>query len=304
MHTPESQSLFISRDTTLTKAGLMSGNRPVELGHREQFAQFVFLTEAAVVDILSSVFPVAVAVPLENGGVQPSSELAWQHYTRQVMALRSHGSNTEEFRSTGRTILQWCQAAVLAGVTGTTGSVEAPEFLAVSYLAKNGGQALACNEAQWIQYLKWLNEECTPAAVVRQLEGLSRPNPRPAAVGVVAPWPEDLGAELTGAGGRLDKVLRVASDIRIVGDKVLLRIGSILVPITLDTGLVEAFEAMKPPSTASVVERRVVLKTEVDEYVFRSQRMQLSSGTLNYSFRRLDMSACSPTLTSLCVNQL
>jgi hypothetical protein len=287
MQSPQPRSLVISKGLILTDAGLISAAGPVVLGQREQFKELVLSTSAPVIHSLSLVFPDAVAIPLADGTAQSSDMAAWEHYNQQVLLLRSGRLGIDETIQVGRVVLQWCQAAVIAAQVEALQARRAPEFLAVEYLAYNGAKALACSPAQWEAYVNWVKDENTLAAVQRSMEGYGRRDPRPSEVSVVAPWPEYLGAVKEGGGTLIDKVVSVASDILIGGDRTFLRVGGFVVKARLGPELVAAFEASGPESWEDHLDRVVMFKTATGSYTFRVQRSMAESGDYQYAFRLL-----------------
>lgn len=287
MQAHEQRSLVISRGITLTEAGLQSAGGPVVLGHREQFKQFVINTSASVIEVLTRIFPDPVAIPLVDGTVQASPLAAWEHYNQQVLQFSMGRASEEETVRAGQVILQWCQAAVISAQVGCLEIRNAPELLAVQYLADNGAKAFACGAGEWAAYLTWLEEENTMEAVQRRVAGYGRRDPRPAAVSVVVPWPEYLGAKLDDGRSFADKLMSTASDISIYASSLRARIASYTVIAGNVDGLVEAFDASGPASDAEHVDRAVRLNTPENEYLFRVHRSKSRKGDYLYSFRLL-----------------
>lgn len=287
MQATQTRSMAVSKGLILTDAGLVSAEGRVVLGHREQFKQFAINTSAAVIHCLTFIFPEPVAIPLPDGTVQKSDMAAWAHYNQQVLSLRTRQLGIDETIRAGCVMLQWCQAALLAAREGSLEIQHASEFLAIEYLARHGAKALACSSVEWNAYLEWARYDNTFEAAQQRAAGYGRRNPLPAAVAIMVPWPEDLGAKFSGPEASSDKLIGLASDIIVTNEKTRLRIGGVMVRAQLGPELIQAFEASGPESQENIVDRAVKFETSSGSYLFRAQRLKQKDGEYYYTFRRL-----------------
>jgi hypothetical protein len=257
---------------------------------------FVQNTSSAVIDILTQVFPAATAIPLPNGQVQPSGLQAWEHYNQQVMVFRSPASSSDMMIAAGRTILQWCAAAIITAEAGRLDVVNEPQYLALEYLVEHGGRALARSVEQWADYQRWLIEEQSHDAFMARAMGEGRRDPSPHPISFIAPWPEYLGADLGGPGKLISNILRLSHDIIVRRNLSILRIGRLSALVEAGSELVAAFESAHGPSDRAHGLGLLRYSTETTAYRFRVQSTKLLSGEVEYVFRVLSENANAPVL--------
>lgn len=284
-------SVRVGPNSVLTRTGLLVDGLPQVLAHADNLANLVFNTTGLATELLATVFPDAVAVPLENGEVQESTVPSWEHYARNALALKTSAPGSQESLSAGRAVLQWCVAATVAVEVGNLSVRDTAAFTLTEYLAKHGAAALACTRTQWDAYTLWLANEQSMDAFWARMDGNGRPSPKPGPVSIIAPWPEQLGAKLGGASQLLDNVFSFASDVLQDDRGAWVRSAGYHLRVDLGDALAKAFDAVVPRDAAGGdANRAFTFRVTSRTYAIRAHRSRMPAGYL-YAFRLLRQDA-------------
>ena len=284
-------SVRVGPNSVLTRTGLLVDGLPQVLAHSDNLANLVFNTSSLVAELLMTIFPNAVAIPLENGQVEASTIPAWEHYARNALNLKAAAPGSGEAIAAGRVVLQWCVATTAAIEIGHPVARDTAAFTLVDYLARHGAEALACTRSQWDAYGQWLLDEQSMNAFWARMDGKGQPSPKPAAVSIIAPWPESLGAQLGGPAKLLDNVFSFSSDVLMDDTGAWVRSAGLFLRVDVGQELARQFDSIVPRDAArEVADCALDASAGGQSYAIRAQRMKVKRG-YQYVFRLLQRSA-------------
>lgn len=266
--------LNIGPNTTLSSRGLTVDGRRAELRHIGDFKTFVLNTSSAVSTVLAVLLPETVAKPDWRGNAEPSSTPGWEHYSLLTMLLKTRESDALDH---GRALLQWCLVAHCIGKLTGHVITRSAEYLTIAFLLEQGGQALSTSPANGESYAL---SRC--AAFADALTGEEETDPRPSAMRVTIPWPEELGVDLGGPSRALANACAIAGDIVTGSRGTWLSVAGHAVRFAHVNRLVEAFDAQAQGSASSSVQ----IAVNVDGFLFKAQRNVIGDGgEREYCFR-------------------
>jgi hypothetical protein len=294
-----SDSLQVGPNAVLRNDALYVDGRPQVLRHAKDLKTIVLLTQSAVCALLEALFPHTKGVPAPDGRTTPSEVAGWRDYARHTLAFQTAAPGSPEEQEHGNVLLQWCAAAVIVAKVSNHPVRTERAYIAVSFLARHGGEVLGRTEADWERWLAWRAEEAKPTALAARLDGRSQKDPRPPAQRVEVPWPEELGVDLGGPQRLLANALGIASDILFEDDTSWLVVGPNRVRIDIGDRLVAQFEAETTRPNDNFVEQGISCLIGPDRYHLRASRQRGHAGRSQYCFRVLPTDRAPADLSAL-----
>ncbi|MFP3637798.1 hypothetical protein [Paraburkholderia sp. SIMBA_054] len=260
----ESGVFRIGPNAAVSSHGLMVDGEVRELRHIEEFKTVVFNSSAAVCTTLAMLFSEPVTAPDGKGDAVPSRVSAWEHYNLHAMKVHIGGADVVE---SGKVVLQWCLLAQLVAALTEHEVARSTDFLPISLLLDQGGQSLAMSVGDWKRYDHWRR---VGHMLALEAGRLSR-DPRPAAISVTIPWPEELGVNLGVSEKAFRAAVRIAGDVLVdaAGDRMtsLLSVGNHYVRSPTPSDLVEHFDLKAGNS------HNAQLQLNMWDVVFRASRL-------------------------------